>query len=103
MLNELLVLLENGPDNAILRLSLGIAYLKTNEIDKALLHLAKAVELDPRYSAAWKVYGKTLLQMEEVDKAERVLTQGIQVATEKGDIQAAKEMEVFLKRLHQGV
>jgi len=101
MLNELLKLLENGPDNALLRLSIASAYLKNNQVEKALQHLEKAVELDPRYSAAWKLYGKTLLQKGEEEQAEEVLVKGIKVASEKGDIQAAKEMEVFLKRLHK--
>jgi len=103
MLNELLKLLEKGPDNALLRLSIASAYLKEDQIGQALQHLEKAVELDPRYSAAWKLYGKTLLQQGEVGQAESVLVNGIKVATEKGDIQAAKEMEVFLKRLHKGI
>jgi predicted Zn-dependent protease len=103
MLNELLKLLEKGPDNALLRFSIGSAYLKDSDIDQALQHLEKAVELDPRYSAAWKLYGKTLLQNGELEQAESVLLQGIKVATDKGDIQAAKEMEVFLRRLHKRV
>ncbi len=102
MLNELLKLLEKGPDNALLRLGIGSAYLKMDEIDQALVHLAKAVELDPRYSAAWKLYGKALLQNGDVDHAETSLEQGIRVATDRGDIQAVREMEVFLKRLRKG-
>ncbi|MCP4126382.1 MAG: tetratricopeptide repeat protein [Gammaproteobacteria bacterium] len=102
MLNELLKLLEKGPDNAMLRLSIGSAYLKMNEIDQALEHLAKAVELDPRYSAAWKLYGKALLQNGDVGRAETALERGVRVATDRGDIQAVREMEVFLKRLRKG-
>ncbi len=101
MLKELLVLLETGPDNALLRFSLGGVYLKENDLEQAKLHLAKAVELDSEYSAAWKLYGKTLLQLGENDQAEIVLKQGIKVANAKGDIQAAKEMQVFLKRLQK--
>jgi Tfp pilus assembly protein PilF len=101
MLNELLNLLEKDPDNALLRFSIGNAYLKEGELEQAKPHLAKSVELDPQYSAAWKLYGRTLQQNGEVELAEEVLTKGIEVATDKGDIQAAKEMQVFLKRLHK--
>jgi Tfp pilus assembly protein PilF len=101
MLKELLTLLEVGPDNALLRFSLGGAYLKQGDLEQAKAHLAKAVELDPEYSAAWKLYGKTLQQLREDDQAEQVLTQGIKVANKKGDIQAAKEMQVFLKRVQK--
>lgn len=99
MLQELLKLLETGPDSALLRFSIGSTYLKEKELDPAQTHLAKAVELDPEFSAAWKLYGKTLQQNGETDLAEAALTKGIKVATGKGDIQAAKEMTVFLKRL----
>jgi len=99
MLKELLRLLEKEPNNALLRFSIGSAYLKESDLDLAKVHLAKTVELDPEYSAAWKLYGKTLQQNGEDDLAVQVLTQGIKVATNKGDIQAAKEMGVFLKRL----
>jgi Tfp pilus assembly protein PilF len=99
MLNELLNLLEKDPDNAILRFSIGSAYLKENNLDQAKEHLAKAVELDPEYSAAWKLYGKTLQLNGEIELAQETLTKGIKVATDMGDIQAAKEMQVFLKRL----
>ncbi len=103
MLNELLKLLDKGPDNALLRFSIASAYLKEDQVEQALVHLEKAVEIDPRYSAAWKLYGKTLLQKGEEEQAEEVLVKGIKVASERGDIQASKEMEVFLRRLHKGI
>ncbi len=99
MLKELLNLLEKNPDNALLRFGIGSAYLKEGDLERAKEHLAKAVELDPEYSAAWKLYGKTLQQSGELDLAEEVFIQGIKIATDKGDIQAAKEMGVFHKRL----
>ncbi len=102
MIQELLKILEKGPDNALLRFSIGSAYLKEKDLEHAKEHLACAVELDPQYSAAWKLYGRTLQQMGEVEQAEEVLSKGVEVAVTKGDIQAAKEMRVFLKRLRSG-
>lgn len=101
VLDNLLKLLEKDPDNALLRFSVGSAYLKENDLEQAKEHLAKSVELDPQYSAAWKLYGKVLQQSREFELAEQVLTKGIKVAKDRGDIQAAKEMQVFLKRLQQ--
>lgn len=103
MLNELLKLLEKGPDNALLRFSIGSNYLKMGEIDLAQMHLEKAVKLDPNYSAAWKLYGNTLWQNGDTEAAEDAFVKGVQVARDRGDIQAAKEMEVFLKRLQKEV
>jgi Tfp pilus assembly protein PilF len=99
MLEQLLQLLESGQDNAPLRFGIGSAFLKQGDAGDAVEHLAKAVELDPAFSAAWKLYGKALLKSGAEDSAADAFRKGIQVANDKGDVQAAKEMEVFLKRL----
>ncbi len=92
-------MLAGGQDSALLRFSLGNACLKEGQIDKALMHLARAVEQDPGYSAAWKAYGKTLAEVGRLQEAIEVYGRGIAVAEGKGDLQAAKEMRVFQKRL----
>lgn len=95
-------MLASGQDNAMLRYSLGNEYLKADNFDKAVEHLQRAVEHDPQYSAAWKLYGKALVESGRNDEAMRVYEKGIEVAEQKGDIQAAKEMKVFQKRLLKG-
>lgn len=87
-----------GQDSALLRYSLGNEYLKQGDREQALRHLAEAVQQDPSYSAAWKVYGKALTQANRPQEAVDALERGIEVAEAKGDAQAAKEMRVFLKR-----
>lgn len=92
-------MLTNGQDNALLRFSLGQAYLKQKDFATAVVHLTKALEFDPNYSAAWKSYGKALAENQQVQAAIEAYSKGIEVAEKKGDKQAAKEMTVFLKRL----
>lgn len=92
-------ILEQGQDSLILRFGLGQALLKDNQIDDAIIHLQKALEFDPEYSAAWKLLGKALVENQQNGEATNAYEQGIKVAEAKGDIQAAKEMKVFLKRL----
>ena len=87
-----------GQDTAVLRFSLGNAYLSTDPA-RAAAHLARAVEIDPKYSAAWKLLGKALAAAGRANEARDAYTQGIAVAEAKGDIQAAKEMKVFLRRI----
>lgn len=96
-------MLAAGQDSALLRYSLGTAYQKDGDLDQALQHLASAVQQDPVYSAAWKAYGKALVEAGKRDAAISAFEQGIAVADEKGDIQAAKEMQVFLKRAKKAV
>jgi Flp pilus assembly protein TadD len=83
----------------LLRFSLGDLCLKAGDTDAAMAHLGRALELDPQYSAAWKLYGRALVQAGRREDAMSAYDQGIAVADARGDIQAAKEMRVFRKRL----
>ena len=101
LIKNLEAILAGGQDNALLRFSLGAAYAKAKQYDPATKHLAEALKFDPEYSAAWKLYGKTLSQNGQNKTAIEAYKKGIQIARKKGDIQAAKEMQVFLNRLLQ--
>lgn len=94
-------MLDNGQDNLLLRFGLGQTYLKQGDAEQAVEHLQKAVEFDPQHSAAWKLLGKALSAGEKNDEAIAAYQTGIEVAEKKGDIQAVKEMQVFLKRLQK--
>ena len=85
----------------MLRFGLGDAYLKSNDALTAADHLRRAVEQDPDYSAAWKLLGKALSECGSESEAADAYRTGIAVAEAKGDVQAAKEMRVFLKRLEK--
>jgi len=95
---ELEAMLSAGRETALLRFSLGNEYLESDPA-KAITHLSRAVALDPAYTAAWKLLGKALAAGDRRDEARAAYERGIAVAEENGDIQAAKEMRVFLKRL----
>jgi len=92
-------MLAQGQDSLILRFGLGQALLNEKQFTEAITHLQKAVEFDAEYSAAWKLLGKALVENQQHNEAIAAYEQGIKVAESKGDIQAAKEMKVFLKRL----
>lgn len=95
-------LLAGGKDNALLRFSLGSECLKAGDAAAACAHLQRAVEHDPGYSAAWKLLGKALADDARCDEALAAFRQGIEVAEAKGDKQAAKEMQVFARRIERG-
>ena len=94
-------LLEGGQDSPLLRFGLGSALFKEGRFAEAGEHLAAAVEQDPGYSAAWKLYAKSLAEAGRRDEAVQAYERGIEIATDKGDLQAAKEMQVFLRRLQK--
>ncbi len=94
-------LLDGPRDGALLRYSLGNEYLKAGAPEQAVRYLQSAVEGDASFSAAWKLLGKALTACGRTSDALAAYTQGIAVAQGKGDLQAAKEMAVFARRLAQ--
>lgn len=100
-IENLEAMLARGQDSALLRYSLGNEYLKLQNQEKAIEHLRTAVTLDPKYSAAWKLVAKALADAGRKDEAIKAYEEGIRVAEAKGDLQAAKEMTVFLRRLQK--
>ena len=85
----------------MLRYGLGNEYLKAGDAARAVEHLRACVGLDASYSAAWKLLGKALTESGQREGAIAAYESGIAAAEKKGDIQAAKEMRVFLKRLRK--
>jgi len=97
---ESLEKLLGGPrDGALLRFSLGNEYLKAGDPARAGKCFQEAVDRDSRYSAAWKALGKALTEAGDKAGALAAYERGIAVAEARGDIQAAKEMKVFARRL----
>ena len=92
-------MLAQGQDNALLRYTLGSLCLKEGSAVEAVKHLEEALKQDAKHSASWKSYGKALAELGHVDDARAAYEKGIAVAESNGDIQAAREMRVFLKRL----
>jgi len=97
MIERLESMLAAGNDSAMLRFSLGNAYQKSDR-GVALVHLRRAVELDPDYSAAWKLLGQTLAAENDLESAAITYRRGIEVAQAQGDMQVVRELQVFLKR-----
>ncbi|MEQ1880098.1 MAG: hypothetical protein ABL878_03915 [Burkholderiales bacterium] len=96
-------LLSEGKESALLRFSLGNEYLKLGEKWVAVYQLRRALEIDPTYSAAWKVLGNALSTLGAYHSAMDAYRQGIAVAERRGDQQAVKEMAVFVQRLEKKV
>jgi Flp pilus assembly protein TadD len=96
-------MLASGKDGALLRFSLGNEHMKAGNAENAALHLRRAVELDPAYTAAWKLLGRALVDAGEPREALDAYRQGIAVAERKGDKQAGKEMQVFARRIERAL
>jgi len=94
-------LLAKGNDAAALRFALATRYLATGDSAAAVRHALACVGLDANYSAGWKVLGQAQAAAGDSAAAAASYRRGIGVADARGDKQAAKEMQVFLKRLEK--
>ena len=101
LIANLEALIEAGRDGPAVRFGLGKACLERSDSAASRLHLERAVVLDPSYSAAWKLLGKACAEGGDASGAADAYRRGIAAANAKGDRQAAREMEVFLRRLER--
>ena len=75
-LDNLLKLVGTPRDGALLRFSLGNELLKVGNATEAIVQLRAAVDLDPFYSAAWKLLGKALTDADLPAGSARLLSPG---------------------------
>ena len=101
LIANLEALVAAGRDGAPVRFGLGKACLERSDPAAARAHLERAVELDPSYSAAWKLLGRACAEGGDSGGAADAWRRGIAAATGKGDVQAAREMGVFLRRIER--
>jgi tetratricopeptide (TPR) repeat protein len=92
-------LVELDAEDPMSHWSLGKALHEARDLAPAEHHLREAVRLDPRYSAAYLALGRVLIDRGAHDAAREVLTRGVQVADEKGDLQPKAYMEKHLRQL----
>lgn len=100
-LDALLKMVDGPRDNALLRFAIAGELLKLAEPGQAEPHLRQALEWQPDYTAAWKLLGKCLAASGRAQDALAAYHRGIEVAEAHGDIQAAREMNVFARRLEK--
>ncbi|HEY0128549.1 MAG TPA: tetratricopeptide repeat protein [Rubrobacteraceae bacterium] len=94
-------LLERDPNNPMVLYSLGNELFKEGSYPEARDHLRRAVENKPDYSVAYRMLGRTHYELREDAEAREVFAKGREVATQNGDLQTVKEIDVFRRRLEK--
>ncbi|GIX46708.1 MAG: hypothetical protein KatS3mg131_0919 [Candidatus Tectimicrobiota bacterium] len=94
-------LLALDPTDTVVRFGLGELYLEAGDYAQAAEQFAEILRLDPHYSAAYRHLGQAYAKLGRRAEAEATFREGIAVAERRGDLQTAKEMRVFLRRLQK--
>jgi len=89
------------PDDPVVRFGLAGAYLDTGQPEAAVAEYREAIRLKPDYSAAHRGLGRALERAGRREEARAAYAMGLAVATQTGDLQTKKEIEVFLRRLEK--
>ena len=87
------------PEDPVVRFGLAGAHLDADQAEDAVREYREAIRLKPDYSAAHRGLGRALERAGRLDEARAAYRQGLTVATQTGDLQTKKEIEVFLRRL----
>ena len=89
------------PDDPVARIGLATAYLEAGQAEDAIREFTGTIRLKPDYTAAHRGLGRALEKAGRAEEAKAAYLKGIEVGHATGDLQAIKEMEVFLKRLER--
>ena len=87
------------PDDPVVRFGLAGAYLDAGKAESAVREYQETIRLKPDYSAAHRGLGRALERAGRREEARAAYAKGLEVATQTGDLQTKKEIEVFLRRL----
>ena len=94
--------LDQGFDDALLRFALGKALLDAKDMERAASHLREAVLKAPDFSAAWAQLGRCELALGHEAAALNAWEKGCAAARLRGEIQAERQISVWLKRARKG-
>ena len=96
---ELLELLEEDPNDYMLRYGLGMEYLRGQRYDEAAAAFEQAIQSQPDYSVAYRELARCWMRLGQSEKARPILVRGRKIATEKSDLQVIKDIEQLLREL----
>jgi len=96
-------ILAREPEDATLWFTLGRTLQELGRPDHASPAFRRAIEIDARYSAAYRDLGRVLMEAGELEEALRTLEAGMGPAEEAGDLQTLREIESFLRRCQRAL
>src|SRR5690242_6670348 len=89
----------DDPDNELGHFRLGQLLLEDGQFEEAGKSFRRTLELSPQFSKVFQLLGTSLMKLDRKDEAIKVLTEGFQVADERGDNIPRDEMSKLLVEL----
>ncbi len=101
-LEQLRRLAQRNPNNPLGQYTLGVELDRAGDWEGAAEALRRAVALNPDYTAAYRDLGRVLAKAGRPAEARSTYEAGLQSAERTGELQTAREIQVFLRRLGEG-
>jgi tetratricopeptide (TPR) repeat protein len=87
------------PTDAFARYGLALECMKLGDNDAATTHFQRLLEANPKYVAGYFQFGQHLSRIGQLEQARKLLSDGILVAQNAGDMHARDEMQAALALL----
>jgi len=87
------------PGDAFARYGLALECVKLGDDSAASSHFHKLLENHPEYVAGYFQFGQHLARLGQIEKARKLLSDGIVIAQKTGDAHARDEMQAALSML----
>ena len=91
--------LEIDPDDTVALYGLADIFYSRGKYEEAVANLEKVIAFDEKYSVAYLLLGKGYIELKNKERAQIIFEKGIQVATKRGDMMPANEMQSLLNNL----
>jgi len=88
---------EADPENELGHFSLGKALLEAGQFAEAMVSLDRVIKLKPTMSKAYQLFGEAAAGADQKDKAVEVVTKGVAVADQQGDVMPRDSMIQLLR------
>lgn len=98
-IEQLETLLAAEPDDVFLNFGLAMQYAQANRIEEAVRQFTRVVSLDPKHTAAYSQWAKTLLSAGRHSEAREVLVHGAKAAEAAGDRHALEKMTALIQAI----
>lgn len=89
------------PDDALATYGLGEFRLNQGKYQEAKELLQVTIKTDSKYSVAYLALAKTLIELDQLEEAMKVLELGIKVSSQNGDLMPANEMQSIYVNLKE--
>lgn len=90
---------QQNPGDSFSKFALALEFMKKNEVERARMLFESIRDQDPEYLGVYYHLGKLYERIGEPEKAEKSYERGLQVARDKNEARAHRELKEALEQL----